>query len=452
MQQFKLDTRVLYGLIVSILVLVLFTISCNKETDFKGGAKTPFPEPQSRSDENSEPSLFGNNHIVPVAVARAIAEHINSAVPYEMQLNAAIEQAIDSLHTIADSAGVPVMYIANYQKGGFVVIAADERHEPVCALVEKGAYSSAEVPSMLIDWFDLTFESIIRVRSLGSNVEMYADKTWVTLLRDIGKETFLLIEDCCPECPNYPECLTHPVIGCGAPVICDGSNNTGDPCWPYTSTVKGPLMKTSWGQGCTYNDLCPDKDCEVCFSNENAWTGCVATALAQIVKFWAHPGSQGYNYALMPNSYGNPEVQRLMLDAGTAVDMNYGCEGSGANGDKTDNAFVNTFAYSSAERSNYGPGAYNTIIQDVNQGRPLILEGCRNRKKAFPWLWYTYADCHMWVCDGYNSQQNNCYSALKFHMNWGWDGYYNGWYFFKTWNPGNFNYQYAQEMTHNIHP
>jgi hypothetical protein len=190
----------------------------------------------------------------------------------------------------------------------------------------------------------------------------------------------------------------------------------------------------------------------VCSSNENAWTGCVATAMAQILRYWGHPCSQAYNYATMPNNSGNSEVQRMMRDLGNAVDMDYGCDGSGADGDKTDNAFKDDFCFSSASRSNYGSGSYLTVIQDINAEKPVLLDGCSERKQVWGFLWYKYSDCHMWVCDGYELNQNSCYSTLKFHMNWGWGGSFNGWYGSNSWSPGAFNFQYAQEFTHNIHP
>jgi len=213
-------------------------------------------------------------------------------------------------------------------------------------------------------------------------------------------------------------------------------------------------MTTRWNQGCTYNEQCPDKDCDdVCFSNENAWTGCVATAMAQILRYWAHPCSQAYTYATMPNNSGNSEVQRMMKDVGDAVDMDYGCDGSGADGDKTDNAFKDDFCFSSASRSNYNSGSYQTVVQNIDANRPVLLDGCSKRKRVWGFLWYTYSDCHMWVCDGYERHQNSCYSILKFHMNWGWGpNGGNGWFYYNTWNPGSFNFQYAQEFTHNIHP
>ncbi|MEZ4961172.1 MAG: C10 family peptidase [Saprospiraceae bacterium] len=260
-----------------------------------------------------------------------------------------------------------------------------------------------------------------------------------------------MVDDCCPECPNYPECSWHPILGCGGDINCNGGG--GDPCAPYTTTTKGPLVATNWGQRCTYNNLCPDKDCDdVCISNQNAWTGCVATAMAQILKYWSAPCTQEYIFATMPNNSGNGEVQRMMRDIGDAVDMDYGCSSSSADGDDTDNAFKDDFCYSLADRDSYVAGSYEVVIQDIKVNRPVLLDGCRTKNTAIPIVWYYYTNCHMWVCDGYERRQNSCYSTVKFYMNWGWNGSNNGWYGLYSWGPGTYNYQYARDFTHNIHP
>lgn len=66
---------------------------------------------------------------------------------------------------------------------------------------------------------------------------------------------------------------------------------------------------------------------------------------------------------------------------------------------------------------------------------------------------------HDWVCDGYFNIVYHCpqISYLYFHMNWGWDGSYNGWYAYNNWNivwynNTNTTYQYFLTFVHNIHP
>ncbi|MBK8295894.1 MAG: C10 family peptidase [Saprospiraceae bacterium] len=85
--------------------------------------------------------------------------------------------------------------------------------------------------------------------------------------------------------------------------------------------------------------------------------------------------------------------------------------------------------------------------------RPAILDGCNNRTNRFLCWIYTYSSCHAWVCDGYMRTWNACYNGqVWYHMNWGWDGFYDGWYNFNQWNPGSRNYQYCQGLLHNINP
>ena len=86
--------------------------------------------------------------------------------------------------------------------------------------------------------------------------------------------------------------------------------------------------------------------------------------------------------ATMPNNSGNGEVQRMMRDIGDAVDMDYGCDGSGADGDKTDNAFKNDFCFGSADGDGYGSGSYQVVIQDINADRP-VLRWVPHKKRKF---------------------------------------------------------------------
>jgi len=439
------------------IIIVLFGVlgsSCSKEHEkVKDNAKiTNTLKIQSR---DVTPSLFGNGHIVPSYVAKTLAEKVNMAVPQVMMVGTSMTMRfVDSLFTISDTLGNPIMYIANYVDDGYIVVSADERYEPICALAEHGKYETAQVPSMLLEWFNITCDNILLARSGAISVANNAEKEWVRVIKNIGKEEFLVPDNCCPQCPNYPDCLDFPTMGCGAAnVDCnDNGGGTGDPCSPYSTTIKGPLLNTTWGQGCSYNNMCPDKNCTACSTNKNALTGCVATAMAQILRYWANPCTQGYNFTTMPNTFGNTAVQTMMKDLGDAVDMDYGCDVSNADANKTDNVFKDDFCFSSADRNSYSSGSSQTIIGDIDANRPVLLDGCSSRRKGFLGLWYSYSVCHMWVCDGYHKNSNSCYTSLKYHMNWGWGGFANGWYFAYQWNPSNFNFQYSQDLIHNIHP
>lgn len=425
-------------------VVLIFFASCSKENIKKEVDSSV----EDRQVNKGEKALFDNDFLVPIESAQLIAERINMTVSDALKIGRNSINKVEAAFTLPTEDGSPALYIFNYEKDGFIVISADERHNPICAIVPIGKYEKVEAPLGLIEWLEVTAHYISMLRKNEIDNTIPARKQWLKVLNDIGEGSRILYEGCCPECPYYPDCIDFPDMGCGGYVDCPYV----DPCGSYTTITKGPYLTTTWNQGCTYNEQCPNKNCDACFSNDNAWTGCVATAISQVLRYWAHPHTQGYNYASMPNFSGNSEVQRMMRDVGNSVDMDYGCDGSGADSDKTPGSFKNTFGYSSASRSSYGSGSYQTVKSNLDFSRPVILDACRTRTNRFLGLIYTYSNCHAWVCDGYQSYQNNCYGYLYFHMNWGWGGSYNGWYAFNSWTPGSYNYQYAKDFCYNIYP
>ncbi|WP_410528214.1 C10 family peptidase [Sphingobacterium sp. ML3W] len=65
---------------------------------------------------------------------------------------------------------------------------------------------------------------------------------------------------------------------------------------------------------------------------------------------------------------------------------------------------------------------------------------------------------HAWVADGYQTDKifssncNNSWTYLYFHMNWGWNGYLDGYYSFDNWTAGSSSYNDNKKMTYNIKP
>lgn len=98
-------------------------------------------------------------------------------------------------------------------------------------------------------------------------------------------------------------------------------------------------------------------------------------------------------------------------------------------------------------------------LQQLRAKKPVILSGGR-KKDGISFSPYTGG--HAWVCDGFmetfnsykDSATNTCveYSMLLLCMNWGWDGTYNGYYYFNNFNPGTKTYNYQVKMFTNITP
>lgn len=226
------------------------------------------------------------------------------------------------------------------------------------------------------------------------------------------------------------------------------------------TTAVAPLLTTLWDQAPYYNALCP-QDTDV------VPAGCVATAMAQIMKYWNWPvtgkGSHSYthpvygvqsadfaattyDWANMPDmldSLSTPEqvnaVATLMYHAGVALEMNYGIGGSGAFSSDAESAFEDYFRYPTNLHSidkNATPESswINILKGELDNGRPMLESG------------RGFAGGHAFVCDGYD------YNGL-FHINWGWSGSGNGYFSHAYLNPNpNLSFNTNQAIIVGIEP
>ena len=238
---------------------------------------------------------------------------------------------------------------------------------------------------------------------------------------------------------------------------------------PYECTnefheTKWPLLTTTWGQGYGYNNYTPNLGCSN-YSNGNAPTGCVATATAQVMKYFQHPAT--YNWSAMPNNFGSNATSQLMVDIGSTSSMDYGCDGSGTKLYKlvrpnpfqlSNNPFKNVFGYTNAL---FGDFNRNTVVSELSQNKPVIMSG--GEKKYWAGLIPYYADGHAWVADGYMrgfacfydnyGNVNGGYGYLLFHLNWGWGYSYrhlNGFFGFNNFSVNGDSYNYKRKMIYGI--
>lgn len=409
--------------------------------------------------------------LVPDSVADAIATNFSTDTlygsnggtnhyTYKSQLHG--NNAIKGRFVWNDKSNIPAVYIYNFSNGGFLFVSADSSMQPILAFVERGEYKKDAVPAGVIQWAEKTMSNIGIVRAglykPNTPVDAWIIGTTGAIPATRGKSVATAPGQPPPDCKFYPA---------------------------SSVSTTGPLLATTWGQECTYNELCgapgvsytcnDPLDCTT-----KPATGCVATATAQVIYYW-HPANQyNYNYASMPLASGNEEVERLMQDIGLPanVNMSYGCAASGgsaADAGSVAPALIKNFGFTSA---NYAGYDYNTVVNDISGSHyPVLLAGCNSSYTVW-WIidWYTsYSDCHEWVCDGY-SVTNFTYTSscnpgivypngtgnLLFHMNWGWHEVYaandyNGWFSVSDWaiaesNGTVENFQYALSMTTGIHP
>ena len=211
-----------------------------------------------------------------------------------------------------------------------------------------------------------------------------------------------------------------------------------------------PLCASIWNQSTPFNKYAPEYN----DSGSKCVTGCVATAMAQIMYFHKHPaqGSGSYSYywictepvgkaAWLSADFGNTSydwgnmidnyrsgytneqadaVATLMYHCGVSINMGYGSS-SGAYTTDVPRALKNYFDYDAnyqrIQKVMYSPDSLNAIIfSELKANRPVLVSGSNEEGG------------HAFVCDG-------CDSKGYFHINWGWGGSNDGYFLLTALNP-----------------
>lgn len=204
-----------------------------------------------------------------------------------------------------------------------------------------------------------------------------------------------------------------------------------------------PLVLTLWNQSAPYNAQCP------VYNTKTAPTGCVATAMAQLLRFWKAPakgtGSHSYVYKDITNSFDfgattfawsqmthrytsastekeKNAVATLMRACGVSVNMMYNESSSGAYSRDVLPALVTYFSYSPSsrhlDRNTFTLYEWeDQVYGSLKRGHPVYYSGSGD------------GGGHAFVVDGY---QGNGY----FHLNWGWGGSSDGYFLLTALDPG----------------
>ncbi len=231
-------------------------------------------------------------------------------------------------------------------------------------------------------------------------------------------------------------------------------------CVPVNDVTIAPLLTCNWGQSAPFYNQCP------LFQGERSVTGCVATAMAQVMYYWQYPAQLpslgGYttrehrihvqslpstsvewdnminDYAATPYSSAQSDaVAKLMRYCGQAVKMDYSPNGSGAYvHDQL--AAMKYFGYNHAatqlEKKNYTYDEWDVFLQnELLAGRPVLYSGND-----------PVAGGHAFVVDGY-------YDG-KYHVNWGWNGSYNGYFALGAFDVRGYKFLALQEILYEMYP
>lgn len=197
-----------------------------------------------------------------------------------------------------------------------------------------------------------------------------------------------------------------------------------------------PLLTTKWDQHSPYNLLCPYDD----KNDAPSVTGCVATAMAQIMKYHEYPSA--YNWSLMKDDYESgdeseaaQEVAKVMKDAGASVYMEYSANGSFANVDGISEAFRNTFGYSIStelvSRAYFTAQEWDELIySNLENKMPVYYGGTAIDINDSEGYLQGVEGGHGFIVDGYDGKG-------LYHVNWGWGGLSDGFFLLSLLNPEN---------------
>lgn len=289
------------------------------------------------------------------------------------------------------------------QDNGFVLVSADDHASTILGYASQGTFNADSIPENMQTWFDHYAEEI----------------AWAA---EQQKSPFSKLQ----------KVATHKAFA--APKA--------------SSAPISPLLgNIVWNQDAPFWNQCPlDSD------GKRSYSGCVATATTQIMRFWSHPvsgiGSHSYTWTKsngtkttlsanfnttyswdnMLGNYNNSytttqadAVAKLMYHMGVATDMQYSSNGSGTQTELAAQALYKYFGYDTsmeAVRPDFCGFDYfaERMLDELQAGRPVLMSGSTVNNEG-----------HAFVCDGYDGQ--------FFHINWGWGGMQNSYFALSALDP-----------------
>ena len=346
-------------------------------------------------------------------------------------LGALLGEQIVNVETFYDGGGQVVYYVVYLAPSGFVIVSADDLIEPIIAFADDGTFDpSLDNPLGALVSQDLAGR-VSAVRQLKRVAGMPAGQAAPAPQSNTQSKW--------DELTSFAEMAEGGLDTMGLSAVAD--------------VRVEPLVQSRWSQSTEsgmscYNYYTPPYAPD---TPTNYPCGCVATALAQVLRFHEYPtagigahnfiikvdgtpetawtrGGDGtggpYNWHLMmldPNSTitgaQREAIGALCYDAGLSVNMSYASDGSGTDTLKTRDALTDLFGYHNAVNGYHGDNDLGTALNDMvnpnlDYGYPVII-GITGP-----------SDGHAVVADGYGYDA----STLYHHLNMGWAGSDDAWY------------------------
>lgn len=316
------------------------------------------------------------------------------------------------------------LHIFDMEGKGFVIVAADDRVQPILAYSFSNPFPNSLNPNIAY-W-----------------LQGYNDQIEEAVSNDYRQRESTLQE-------------------WGSLILKDVVSKSDDATTTDLTAVP-VMLTTQWDQSDPYNILCPYDS----VYHGRTVVGCVATAMAQVMKYWNYPtyGEDTHSYQpyslrhngsaptlfadfahttylwdLMPKrlesfsfSYEKEAVATISYHCGVAVDMMYGTSSVGGSGAYSEcgywtsacatEAFKRYFKYDTslyhANRYSYSESEWCALIdENLALGQPMYYSGSDS------------TGGHAFVLDGSDIEH-------RYHFNWGWSGYGDGFYAINNLAPG----------------
>ena len=344
--------------------------------------------------------FISQSHVAPAQRMQRAAAAQNMAKPVELVYT---QYQMD--------ATTPAVFVFNNQEAeGFVLVSAEDEARAILGYSDKGSFNQEDIPENMRFWLQMYADEMRSATEAKAAVNDRGEKAKGKVNRRKGDEAMRREV----EAESYP-------------------------------TIAPLLGETVWGQGQPFNNKCPLQN------NKRTVTGCVATALSQIMYAHKYPtkgtgshsyttetkklsvsanfGNTTYDWAnMIPNYNGSyttaqaNAVATLMYHVGVAANMDYTVDGSGAVSSIALAAITEYFGYNKSinvlpKDFTKEETALQIVASDLQAGRPIYISGHTVNQEG-----------HAFVCDG---MQSDGY----LHINWGWNGMANGYFALSALDP-----------------
>ncbi len=405
------------------------------------------------------------------------------------------ERTIEEVVPVKNEKGDVLMYVVNYAgNAGYVILSGTNEYQPILAYSDTGKFDMAKSQERGTSvWLQEQQYAVENVTALPDSVRRQNARAWAAFfdeqervnLVQQGVQTRAVDPNLSSQLGNFIEESLQRWSDEGYMVYTYFVDGDSEYFTPYemeeikdaldmqadkrfddiyhtvylrvkeesSTNAVNPLLKSTWNQTGGYATHV-----------SNGYAGCVAVAVGQIMRYYEYPLL--YNWGAMAYNYATDMTALFLAEVGEKVGMKYEEGSSGSNIDKACSA-LKGYGYT---KSNIIKHSSSSVQLCLNQQRPVYMRGVDQNEGG-----------HAWVCDGYKKTERRYYcdvmaldggvwdhekkfyyrsvyykcvdrSDTYYHMNWGWGGSEDGYFYENAVNPSPYNFSTDLKDIVDIYP